>query len=221
MKVRAILPAVVAATVFSTSARMLHAQGLSVFAMGTVSSLYAKNLYSEFGTDFQSSYKVGGGLTLGAEFRMNRILGVEGSYTVSRNNLAVTNTTNSSEQGYGIHNQRFAADAVAHAPISFLRLKPYLAAGVEFDHFSAPSSTTFSGLPNVTFGAANKVGVNYGGGVDWGFLPHIALRIDVRDHLTGIPTYGFPSSAATRAYFPVSGLANNLEYSAGIVFHVG
>ena len=82
-----------------------------------------------------------------------------------------------------------------------------------------PSSDIFSGFVNVALGAANKVGVNYGGGVDMKLLPYLNLRLDVRDHLTSTPTYGLPSSSGTGPYFPVSGAAHDLEYSAGIVLH--
>lgn len=166
----------------------------------------------------ESNYKTGGGFTLGAELRLNRILGVEGSYSRVRNNLTLTNlgVSPAVESGYGMHDQRLSADLVAHAPISFLGLKPYLAGGPEYDHFSqaGPSSNIFSGFTNTPLGAANKLGLNYGGGLDWRFLPFIALRLDVRDHVTTTPTYGFPSSSNTGPYFPVSGAAHDLEYSA-------
>ena len=224
MKVRKVLQSSVVLTALCVSATTLHAQGLNVFAMGSVSSLFDKNNYSEYSTPYGSSYKTGGGFTLGVEAPLGKILGVEGAYSNVRNNLAITNFGNSLnlESGYGIHNQRVSGDVVAHAPRSFLGLKPYLAAGLEYDRFSkvGPYSGIFSGFVNAPFGAANKVGVNYGGGVDMNLLPHIALRIDVRDHLTGTPTYGFPSSPSNGAYFPVSGAAHDLEYSAGIVVHL-
>ncbi len=73
----------------------------------------------------------------------------------------------------------------------------------------------------MVLGASNKLGVNFGGGVEWGFLPALGLRLDLRNHITGTPTYGLPQQSTTGAIFPVSGKANNLEFSAGITFHLG
>lgn len=223
MKVGKLLQALVVVVALGASATALYAQDYSVFFMGTISSLFDKNYYNEYTTPYGSSYKTGGGITFGAEVPLGKILGVEGSYSKVRNNLAITDYGLSTplESGYGIHDQRLSGDLVAHAPRSFLGFKPYLAAGLEYDRFSpvGPSSDIFSGFVNVALGAANKVGVNYGGGVDMKLLPYLNLRLDVRDHLTSTPTYGLPSSSGTGPYFPVSGAAHDLEYSAGIVLH--
>ena len=223
MKLRKLLQSLVVVTALCVSATTLHAEGLNIFAMGSVSSLFDSHNYTEYSTPFGSAYKTGGGFTLGVEAPLGKILAVEGAYSNVRNNLAITDFGTSVVTGYGIHNQRISGDAVAHAPRSFLGLKPYLAAGLEYDRWSkvGPYSGIFSDFVNAPFGAANKVGVNYGGGVDMNLLPHIALRVDVRDHLTGTPTYGFPSSPSNGPYFPVSGAAHDLEDSAGIVVHLG
>ena len=225
MKVQKLVPIVVVATVASLSASALRGQNLSVFGMGSISSLYNNQNFLEHSIPYDSSYKTGGGVTFGAEFGLNRILGVEGSYSRVRNNLSLANlgVSPAAQTGYGIHNQRISGDLVAHAPMSLLGPKPYLAGGLEFDHFAeaGTASNVFAGFLNAPFGAANKVGVNYGGGVDWGFLPHVALRVDVRDHLTSSPTFGFPSSSSIGPYFPISGAAHNVEYSAGIVLRLG
>jgi opacity protein-like surface antigen len=224
MKAGRLLHVLVVVVALGAGATALNAEDFSVFVMGSVSSLFDKGSYNEYTTPYGSAYKTGGGITFGAEVPLGKILGVEGSYSKVRNNLAITDFGLSTprESGYGIHDQRFSGDLVAHAPRSFLGFKPYLAAGLEYDRFSpvGPPSDIFSGFVNVSLGAANKVGINYGGGVDMKLLPHLNLRIDVRDHLTSTPTYGLPSSSSTGPYFPVSGAAHDLEYSAGIVVHL-
>lgn len=223
MNIRKLLQGVIVVTALSVSATALHAQEYNIFAMGTLSSLFDKNYYSEHTIPYGSTYKFGGGFTLGAEVPLGKILGVEGSYSRVRNNLAITGYGSSFalESGYGIHDQRLSGDLVAHPPKSFLGFKPYLAAGLEFDRFSptGPSSNIFSGFVNSSLGNSNKIGVNYGGGVDMKLLPSVALRVEIRDHLTSTPTYGLPSSSANGPYYPISGAAHDLEYSAGIVFH--
>jgi opacity protein-like surface antigen len=223
MKMRKILQGVIVITTLGVSATALHAQEYNIFGMGTVSSLFDKNYYLEHTIPYGSTYKLGGGFTLGAEVPLGKILGVEGSYSRVRNNLALTDYGFSAplETGYGVHDQRLSGDLVAHPPKSFLGFKPYLAAGLEYDRFSPtfPTSDIFSGFANSSLGNSNKIGVNYGGGVDMKLLPSVALRVDIRDHPTSTPTYGLPSSSANGPYFPISGAAHDLEYSAGIVVH--
>ncbi|MGO8819537.1 MAG: outer membrane beta-barrel protein [Terriglobia bacterium] len=223
MKLGKLMQGFAIVTALCASASVLRAQGVSVFAMGSVSSLFDKRDYGVNGSGFSSSYKTGGGVTLGAEFSMNRFVGVEASYSNLRNNLAITNTSTPAEFGYGVHDQRFSGDLLAHAPKAFVGLRPYLAFGGEYDHFSQPGSPSgiFDGFSDVTLGAANKVGVNYGGGVDMKLMPFISLRVDVRDHVMTSPTYGLPSKSSVGAFYPVGGIAHDLEYSAGIVVHLG
>jgi len=223
VKTRKLMQGLAVITTLCASASALHAQGLSVFAMGSVSSLFDKRDYGISAASFSSAYKTGGGVTLGAEFSLNRIVGAEGSYSNVRNNLAVTDSSTSAEFGYGVHDQRFSGDLLAHAPKAFFGLKPYFAGGLEYDHFSQPgsSSSIFNGFSGVTLGAANKIGVNYGGGVDMKLLPFISLRVDVRDHVMTSPTYGLPSKSSVGPFYPIGGIAHDLEYSAGLVFHVG
>lgn len=116
MKLGKLMQGFAIVTALCASASVLRAQGVSVFAMGSVSSLFDKRDYGVNGSGFSSSYKTGGGVTLGAEFSMNRFVGVEASYSNLRNNLAITNTSTPAEFGYGVHDQRFSGDLLAHAP---------------------------------------------------------------------------------------------------------
>ena len=136
--------------------------------------------------------------------------------------LRVTNLSASQTLGYGVRSQRVSANLVGHSPISLLGVRPYATGGLEFDHFGPTSQAKtmaftqgFTGQV-VTLGSANKLGVNFGGGVDWSFFPTLALRLDLRDHLTGTPTYGLSGGR-----FPISGAAHDVEFSVGLVFHMG
>ena len=171
---------------------------------------------------FRSNYASGGRLIFGGELSLNRILGFEGSYAAGHNNLDLTNLGESRTLGYGVRTQRLSANLLGHSPVALLGLRPYVTAGLEYDHLG-PSSRAktlaftqgFAGQL-VTLGASNQVGFNYGGGAEWSFLPDLALRLDVRDHVTGTPTYGL-----SHARFPVSGAAHNVELAAGLSFHFG
>jgi hypothetical protein len=98
---------------------------------------------------------------------------------------------------------------------------------VEYDRFS-PTQAAINLATNHGFGAVStalinhndKFGFNMGVGVDRKIFKRLSLRIDVRDHVTSSPAFGLPNSYSA-AVFPVAGRANNIVYTAGIVFHLG
>ncbi len=224
MKVGKFLQALVVVVALGASATALYAQDYSVFFMGTSFLAFRQEItITNTRPRMGPATRRAGALPSGQRFPWVRSWEWKAPIAKCEITSSITDYGLSTplESGYGIHDQRLSGDLVAHAPRSFLGFKPYLAAGLEYDRFSpvGPSSDIFSGFVNVALGAANKVGVNYGGGVDMKLLPYLNLRLDVRDHLTSTPTYGLPSSSSTGPYFPVSGAAHDLEYSAGIVLH--
>jgi len=190
--------------------------------MGTGSFLENEHFFTNANQRYRWNYAPGGKIIFGGEFPLSSIVGVEGSYGYGRNNLRVTNLDASQTVGYGVRLQRISANLVAHSPASFLGVKPYATGGFEFDHFGPTSqakTTAFTeGIAGqvVTLGAANKIGFNFGGGLDWSFLPTLDVRFDFRDHVTGTPTYGLSNTT-----LHISGAANNLDFSLGLVFHLG
>lgn len=209
---------------FSTS--LARAQGVRVFVMAGGSFLNDERFFSqvvgESSDQFRSNYASGGKITFGGELSLNRILGFEASYGFGHNNLRMTNLDQSETLGYGVRTQRVSGNLMAHSPVALLGLRPYVTGGLEYDHLGPTSeaktlafSEGFAGNL-VTLGSSNQVGFNFGGGAEWSFLPDLALRLDLRDHLTGTPTYGLPHSL-----YPVSGTAHNIELAAGLTFHFG
>ncbi|HTV54921.1 MAG TPA: outer membrane beta-barrel protein [Terriglobia bacterium] len=121
---------------------------------------------------------------------------------------------------YGIRHQQASGDVLLHVP--FPIIKPYVAGGIEYVRFSpyghtqvtVPGFTTsFSSSGGPFLSASNKFGFNYGAGVEMKVLPFIGLRVDARDFVTGSPSFGLPGNFNARA--------NDVEYSAGIVLHLG
>lgn len=211
-----------------------RAQGIRVFVEGSGSFLLDQKNFTipevvpmtglSFLAPFRSDYATGGRITFGTEFTPWKIAGIEAAYGYGTNNLRITALTSpqtqataNQTQGYGVRSQRLSTNLVLHSPVAFLGLKPYVTGGVEYDHFG-PNTPAAIGFANQTLslGAANKVGLNYGGGIEWSFFPKLALRVDLRDHITGTPTYGL-----TSGQYSVSGLAHDPELSAGIVIHLG
>jgi len=201
-----------------------RAQGIRLFAEGTGSFFLNQKFFTAVGEPFRSDYATGGKITFGTEFTNWKIFGVEAAYGYGTNNLRVADlsTTPSTTLGYGVKTQRFSGNLVFHSPVAVFSVRPYATGGLEYDRFNpttqAKSAAFAQGFADqsVTLGASNKIGFNYGGGVEWGFFPKLALRIDFRDHVTGTPTYGLSSGR-----YDVSGASHNPELSAGLVLHLG
>lgn len=218
------LPAIVC--LFSSLA---HAQGMRLFAMGSGSYLLNEKFFAVGSDKFRSNYASGGKVTFGGELTPWKILGIEAAYGIGRNNLRISDLDPAlpDEAGYGIRVQRYSGNLVLHSPIALGGLRPYLTGGLEYTRFGPTSGAKTQAFTQgfadqaVVLESSNKLGVNLGGGVEWDFFPTLALRLDVRNHTTGTPTYGLSQPSTAGAIFPVSGKANNLEISAGITFRLG
>jgi opacity protein-like surface antigen len=206
-----------------------RAQGVRVSAMGTGSFLLSEKLFDVAGNPFRSNYAPGGKFILGGEYSTNKVLGFEVAYAYGRNNLRVAdlNATPVDEAGYGVRVQRLNGNLVLHSPVALLHVRPYATAGIEFTRYSPTSQAKelaftegFAGQ-SATLEANNKPGVNYGAGVEWSLIPALALRLDVRDHLTGTPRFGLSQDSSGGALFPISGSAHSVEISAGFTLHFG
>lgn len=215
------LLSLVAVVCFSISPA--RAQDVRLFLMGGVSYFENSRTFSSaLGVPYQSNYASGGKVSFGGEKSLTKIVGIEAAYASGHNNLRLTNQAASQTFGYSILDQRLSADAVAHSPTTYFGLRPYVSGGPEFDHMGpsdrAKNDAAVYGFAGeiVTLGGSNKLGANFGGGLEWSSLPMLGLRVDLRDHITSAPTYGLTSSV-----FPMRGSANDVEISAGIVLHFG
>ena len=234
LRIRRLFQGFVIVVLLGASAAALRAQDYRVFVEGGVSTLYDKRYYNVYGAAFGSTYRTGNNFTAGGEYPIFKTLSAEGSYSVFRNNLAVTNfinsTTPNDEVGYGIRGQRISIDANAHSAKPIKGVRPYLAVGLDLNRLSPTSGGSaraqtpgFNGVPGTVLKSDDKLGYNFGFGFDVSLTHMLAVRLDARDHRFASPTYGLPSSASSAftAYFPIKGTVNNLVYSAGIVIHFG
>jgi hypothetical protein len=234
LKIRRLLQGLTVVLLLGASAAALRAQDYRVFVVGGASTLFDKHYYSAYGVSFGSTYRTGNSFTAGAEYPIFKTLSAEGSYSRFRNNLAVTNFFNSTTPndviGYGIQGQRISIDANAHSATPIRGVRPYLVFGLDLNRFSPTSggkalaqSRGFNGVPGTVLKTDDRLGYNLGFGMDISITHMLAVRLDARDHRFASPTYGLPESAtsAFTAYYPISGTANNIIYSAGIVIHFG
>lgn len=232
MKIRRWLQGLMAVVLLSASAAALHAQDFRVFIEGGASSLRDKQYYDVYGSSFASTYKTGNSFTVGAEYPIFKTLGAEASYSMFRNNLAVTNYVNSSApnnvMGYGIQGQRISLDANAHSAQPIKGVRPYLVFGLDLNRFAPTSdavtfaqSQGFNGVRGALLTPDYTVGYNFGFGLDISLTHLLAVRVDARDHRTKTPSYGLPNAATSgfTGYYPVSGKMNDFVVSAGFVIH--
>ena len=234
MKIRRLLQGLMAVVLLSTSAAALHAQDYRVFIEGGVSSLHDKQYYQVYGASFASTYRTGNSFTVGGEYPIFKTLSAEGSYSRFRNNLAVTNYFNSTAPndviGYSIQGQRISLDANAHSAKTIKGVRPYLVFGLDLNRFAPTSdgaalaqSRGFNGVPGTVLKADDRLGYNFGGGLDINLTHLLAVKLDARDHISRTPAYGLSDAAGSGpgAYYPVTGHMHDLVFSAGFVIHFG
>jgi hypothetical protein len=106
--------------------------------------------------------------------------------------------------------------------------KPFVTAGIGITRFSpSDEAAAFAGVrfldDPASIQPSNKFGVNFGGGAEYQLgISSFGLRADFRDHIMGVPRFSLPQSPTGPGvvFYPVSGQANNLEFSAGLVFYI-
>jgi opacity protein-like surface antigen len=127
--------------------------------------------------DIGSGYSLGNGFRLAFRMGLNPTnhLGAEFGYAYNRSQLQLSGT----QQGFGIH-QGFL-DAVYHITTEKMRVRPFVAAGVQFSNFVPPGSSAQYGQGD------NKFGVNYGGGVKVKVRGNWQVRFDFRQYEMGKP----------------------------------
>jgi opacity protein-like surface antigen len=87
------------------------------------------------------------------------------------------------------------------------RVQPFATAGLGTSRFSGPSSASavVSGLVSADNG--RQFAWNYGGGADLVLQRRLALRLELRDYVTGQPSF-------------ITGTSHNVVPSVGIVFRL-
>ncbi len=216
------------------SATVGRAQNSLVYLVGGGSSLRDARSFPEasipYSTAYASGYRGIGGIEV--PLKKSKIFGLEGSFGYGQNNLKLSKLDVNPVliKSYGLRDSRVSGDLVVHSPSTYRGARPYFVLGAEYDRFSpSPSATTLATTTGFAFANVAKLasegdgGVNFGGGIDLKMSTKLGLRLDVRDHVTSSPTLGLPygQTPSSRAYFPISGPAHDIEYSIGLVYHFG
>jgi hypothetical protein len=223
---------IVAAAVSCLSAVAAHARDIrfDVIVMGGGSTLFDTRYFTSADERYRSRFVTDARYIVGVEVPLGKILAVEATFASGHNNLVVANTSLNpvATTTYSVRNNVASVDLLAHAPFSRLGFRPYLAVGWDY-HRYAPTlagketaeSQGFGAVSTATLVATDKLGMNCGGGIEHKIFRRVSLRLDVRDHFSGSPTFGLPPQSSIRAIFPAKGLAQNVVYSAGLVIHFG
>ena len=152
-----------------------------------------------------SSFSKTGRVVAGGRLRLTRHDALEASYSYSPNHLSLQEGTQSLGSAYN------RVDLISFNYVRYLwtstRVQPFATAGLGTNRFSGPSSATavVSGLVSANNGY--QFAWNYGAGADFVLQRRLALRLELRDYVTGQPSF-------------LTGTSHNVVPSAGIVFRL-
>ena len=160
-----------------------------------------------------SSFSKTARLFAGARLRFTRHDALEASYSYSPNHFSLQPAGQPAVSAYN------RVDLISFNYVRYLwaktRVQPFVTGGVGANRFSGPSSA--SAVVSGYFTADNgwQFAWNYGGGADLVLQRHLALRLELRDYITGQPK---PSSGS--GLTGLTGTSHNIVPSAGIVFRL-
>jgi len=153
------------------------------------------------------SFTKSGRLVAGARFRFTRHNAVEASYSFSPNRFYLQRAATT--QG-SVYNR---VDLISSNYVRYLWAKtpvqPFATVGLGLNRFSGPGIVCAAVVPSPCIRTTTDNGFqfawNFGGGSDIVLQRHFALRLELRDYLTGQPSI-------------IGGTSHNIVPSAGIVF---
>jgi opacity protein-like surface antigen len=135
---------------------------------------------------------------------------LEASYSYSPNHFTIQPV---GQTGFSSFNRvdLFSFNYVRYLGIKS-RLQPFVTAGLGTNRFSGPSNAVavINGYANADNGW--QFAWNYGGGADLVFGRDLALRMELRDYVTGLP------AVITGTNDNITGTSHNVVPSVGIVF---
>jgi len=177
-------------------------------------------------TVFDSQFQNGAKLGLRGAVNIGEHWGAEATYSFSADGLQITRVTPATAQNFGVHLDEFTGNGLFFFTGRERFLRPFLTAGIGGSHFSPTdnaklmAATNFLGQPAILTGSS-EFDFNFGAGIEARPWSHFGVRFDLRDHVTGFPRFGLPETATgpNAPYFPVSGRVQDVELTAGFVYH--
>jgi outer membrane protein W len=200
---------------------------ITVFAAGSFvagSREFLMNSNNAVRTEYADGAKLG--FRVGVNLKPNWV--GEASYSYGSNSLRAINLNPTrTEREFETRVHHFLLNGSYYFVDGDEKWRPFGTFGIGFYRFSPTqegkgvAADNFITVPT-RISSNTKLGVNFGGGVEGQLDEHIGLRFDLRDHLTGIPRFGLPETPLNPggAFYPVSGLLNNVELGIGLVFYI-
>lgn len=176
---------------------------------------------------FTTQYQNGARIAFRANFNIREHWGIEGNYGFESSSLQVTqNAPVQSVTSYGVHIHQLEANGLYYFDSRGHRFRPFATAGLGILRYNPTSdavtaaATNFLGQPTVIYGETHPDFIP-GVGVEGLILPHLGVRFDIRDHITGISRFGLSQNAQSPdgPHYPISGAVNNWEVSGGVEYH--
>ena len=147
----------------------------------------------------------------GGRYRFTRHDALEASYSYSPNHFTMQ------PSGLSVVSAYNRVDLFSFNYIRYLwvksRVQPFVTAGLGINRFSGPSNASAVIEGYVSADNGWQFAWNYGGGADLVLQRHFALRLELRDYITGQP-----KSISTSGITGMGGTSHNIVPSAGIVF---
>jgi hypothetical protein len=209
----------------AASAQILNPR---VTITGSTSDVSAQRTFVVNGNNYQTQYATGARGKARLTLDLTRHFSVEGVYGFGTSNLDVTRPGSTPQTGaFGVREHEVQVNVMHYFTASATHLRPFLSTGVGVARFTptsaAKTQASFQFIDSpATISPDNKLSVTIAGGLEARSRHRIGLRLDVMDHISGIPTYGLPqnSSGTGGASYPVSGIVHNIQVEAGLVFYL-
>ncbi len=182
----------------------------------------------QFNTKFVSGGKLGARFT----YDLTPKMAFEGTFGYGTNNFVVTELSKTpiEERGFGVKHTQFSGNVLYFLQAPGSKIRTFVTGGIGTTKFSptdqAISDANSSGTVDEFIDDAaditseSKFGFNFGGGVETKITSKLGIRFDFRDWVTGIPTFGVPTTDTGGDFYPVSGSIHNFSTSIGFVFFV-
>ncbi len=172
------------------------------------------------GLEFDSGYLLG--LRIGENLTPR--FGAEMEYALANQPLLFVNLSPSIpllELSHKVH--KFAYSILVYPMRRRGRYIPFASIGIGASFFRVSSDSVDDALlQGVDLKNRWKFAFSYGGGVKFPMGSEWGLRVDVRDHVTGVSDYGLPSTAPLLgAGLRPNGVLHNWQVSGGLLYTFG
>jgi len=191
---------------------------------GASSFVRGERSFAIAGQNFQTQFVDGGKFRVRGSLDLTSRWTLEGDYSFGRNNLRVNESgTTTSLRDFGAKLNQVHFNLVHFWTSSKRRVRPYLGTGIGLTRYT-PTDAAKS-LAGVRFlaaaaaiGPSNQFSFPVAGGLEARFTRWLGMRVDLTDHIMPIPRFSLAEISSGGAFFPVNGVAHNVQAEIGLVF---